>query len=70
MTPAKPDRSATTLWRYNGVTGYWVRERTCTVSDAEAWLQVFRSDAPHETFAVSTERPVAKPAGHVRRIAT
>lgn len=54
--------SATNLWKYNRITGFWVHQRACSAENAEAWLQVFQKDEPTETFRLAKHQPKVNPS--------
>lgn len=51
-------KKASTLWRYNRITGYWDAERSCiTNATCEDWLNVYQKDEPQELFKVAVRKP-------------
>lgn len=50
------------LWRYNPITGYWVRVRDVTSTTRKQWLTIWQKAEPGRAFKVSKNKPKGKPA--------
>lgn len=51
----------TALWKYNRITGSWVKQRDCQADTSSQWLARFQADEPRESFKLGKRRPRGKP---------